>query len=43
MADTDMRQAISKIDAKHPAHYYELRIDTKTNQPQILNGKGLND
>lgn len=31
---------ISKIDAKHPAHYYELRIDTKTNQPQILNGKG---
>jgi DNA topoisomerase VI subunit B len=31
---------ISKIDARHPAHYYELRIDTKTNQPQILNGKG---
>ena len=31
---------ISKIDAKHPAHYYELRIDTKTNQPEILNGKG---
>ncbi|MBM4022043.1 MAG: DNA topoisomerase VI subunit B [Planctomycetes bacterium] len=31
---------ISKIDAKRPAHYYELRIDTKTNQPQILNGKG---
>jgi DNA topoisomerase-6 subunit B len=31
---------ISKIDAKHAAHYYELRIDTKTNQPQILNGKG---
>ncbi|MEO1993286.1 MAG: DNA topoisomerase VI subunit B [Pirellulales bacterium] len=31
---------ISKIDAKHPAHYYELRIDTKTNQPQILNGRG---
>jgi len=31
---------ISKIDRKQPAHYYELRIDTKTNQPQILNGKG---
>jgi DNA topoisomerase-6 subunit B len=31
---------ISKIDKKHPAHYYELRIDTKTNQPEILNGKG---
>jgi DNA topoisomerase-6 subunit B len=31
---------ISKIDAKHPAHYYELRIDTKTNQPEILNGRG---
>jgi DNA topoisomerase-6 subunit B len=31
---------VSKIDAKHPAHYYELRIDTKTNQPEILNGKG---
>ena len=31
---------ISKIDTKHPAHYSELRIDTKTNQPEILNGKG---
>ena len=31
---------ISKIDAKHTAHYSELRIDTKTNQPEILNGKG---
>ncbi len=31
---------VSKIDAKKPAHYYELRIDTKTNQPEILNGKG---
>jgi DNA topoisomerase-6 subunit B len=31
---------ISRIDAKHPAHYTELRIDTKTNQPEILNGKG---
>ena len=31
---------ISKIDAKHTAHYSELRIDTKTNQPEILTGKG---
>ena len=31
---------ISKISAKEAAHYYELRIDTKTNEPQILNGKG---
>jgi len=31
---------ISKISAKEPAHYTELRIDTKTNQPEILNGKG---
>ena len=31
---------ISKIDAKHAAHYSELRIDTKTNQPEILNGRG---
>jgi DNA topoisomerase-6 subunit B len=31
---------VSKTDRKHPAHYYELRIDTKTNQPEILNGKG---
>ena len=31
---------ISKTSRKDPAHYYELRIDTKTNQPEILNGKG---
>ncbi len=31
---------VSKISVKEPAHYYELRIDTKTNEPQILNGKG---
>jgi len=31
---------ISKISVKEPAHYTELRIDTKTNQPEILNGKG---
>lgn len=26
----------SKIDPKKPAHYYELTIDTKRNEPQIL-------
>ena len=26
--------------AKKPAHYYEIQIDTKRNQPEILNGKG---
>ncbi|MBI2138529.1 ATP-binding protein, partial [Candidatus Woesearchaeota archaeon] len=25
----------SKIDPKHPAHYYELRIDTEKNLPEI--------
>nr|MBI4156904.1 DNA topoisomerase VI subunit B [Candidatus Woesearchaeota archaeon] len=27
---------ISKIDPKKPAHYYELGINTKTNEPQIF-------
>ena len=27
---------ISKISPSEPAHYYELMIDTKTNQPQII-------
>ena len=31
---------ISKTGPKDHAHYYELRIDTKTNQPEILNGRG---
>ena len=31
---------ISKTGPKDHAHYSELRIDTKTNQPEILNGKG---
>ena len=31
---------ISKISVRRPAHYYEIRIDTKTNNPEILNGKG---
>ena len=31
---------ISKTSPRKPAHYYELQIDTKTNQPEILNNKG---
>lgn len=26
----------SKIDPKHPAHYYELRVDTQKNKPDII-------
>ena len=26
----------SQISAKHPAHYYELQIDTKKNRPEII-------
>ena len=31
---------ISKVGAKKPAHYYEIQIDTKKNEPRILNGGG---
>jgi DNA topoisomerase-6 subunit B len=31
---------ISKVGEKKPAHYYEIQIDTKKNEPQILNGRG---
>ncbi|MEW4455006.1 DNA topoisomerase VI subunit B [Bremerella sp. JC817] len=31
---------VSKTGKNKPAHYYELRIDTKVNKPEILNGKG---
>jgi DNA topoisomerase VI subunit B len=31
---------ISKIGANKSAHYYEIQIDTKKNEPQILNGRG---
>ncbi len=31
---------ISKISIRKPAHYYEIQIDTKTNKPEILNGRG---
>ncbi len=26
----------SRIDPKHPAHYFELHLDTKTNEPHIV-------
>jgi DNA topoisomerase-6 subunit B len=31
---------ISKISPRKPAHYYEIKIDTKKNLPEILNGRG---
>jgi DNA topoisomerase-6 subunit B len=31
---------ISKISPRKPAHYYEIKIDTKKNLPEILNGGG---
>ncbi|MEX2173773.1 MAG: DNA topoisomerase VI subunit B [Pirellulaceae bacterium] len=31
---------ISKTSPRKPAHYFELQIDTKRNQPEIINGKG---
>ena len=31
---------VSRIDAKKPAHYFEIQIDTKRNEAKILNGKG---
>jgi len=31
---------ISKISDRKPAHYFEIQIDTKRNQPEIINGKG---
>ena len=31
---------ISKVSVKKPAHYYEIQIDTKKNQPKIMNGRG---
>ena len=30
----------SKVSVRKPAHYYEIKIDTKINKPKILNGKG---
>lgn len=31
---------ISKVSPRKPAHYYEIQIDTKKNEPKILNGRG---
>jgi DNA topoisomerase-6 subunit B len=31
---------ISMTSPKRPAHYFEIRIDTKRNLPEIINGKG---
>ncbi len=31
---------MSKVSVRKPAHYYVIRIDTKRNKPEILNGKG---
>ena len=31
---------VSKISKRKPAHYFEIQINTKTNTPEILNGKG---
>ncbi len=30
----------SKISPRKPVHYYVIRMDTKSNKPDILNGKG---
>ena len=31
---------ISRTGPRKPAHYFEIQIDTKKNNPEILNGKG---
>jgi DNA topoisomerase-6 subunit B len=31
---------VSKVSERKPAHYYEIQIDTKRNEPKILNGGG---
>lgn len=31
---------MSKISKGKPAHYYEIQIDTKRNQPEIINNRG---
>lgn len=34
---------LSKIARTKPGHYYAIQIDTKRNQPEILNGRGEGD
>src|SRR5690606_32391970 len=31
---------LSRTSSRKPAHYYEIQIDTKKNNPEILNGRG---
>src|SRR5438876_4860295 len=31
---------VSMTSARKPAHYFEIQIDTRRNQPEIINGKG---
>lgn len=31
---------VSKTSIRKPAHYFEIQINTKTNNPEILNGRG---
>jgi DNA topoisomerase-6 subunit B len=31
---------MSKVSVRAPAHYYEIQIDTRRNQPEIVNGRG---
>jgi DNA topoisomerase-6 subunit B len=31
---------ISSTSLRKPAHYFEIQIDTKRNQPEIVNGRG---
>ncbi|MDR2440914.1 MAG: DNA topoisomerase VI subunit B [Planctomycetaceae bacterium] len=33
-------KVLSKISVRKPVHYYVIRMDTKTNKPDILNGNG---
>lgn len=33
-------QILSKTSKKSPVHYFLLQVDTKKNQPEIINGKG---
>src|SRR6185295_5548213 len=33
-------KVMSRTSARKPAHYFEIRIDTKKNKPEILNGRG---
>ncbi len=34
---------LSKISRTKPGHYYAIQIDTKRNEPEILNGRGEGD